>query len=57
MTDKNIFWTDIPKSAKVKDLGASYLAILADGTRALVYWTGNDAGKAQAWLRMRATKA
>jgi hypothetical protein len=50
----NIFWSDIPPGAKVYDLGGSYAVRLANGQAACVYWTGTDAGRAQAMLKVRA---
>lgn len=52
--DKNIFWSEIPKDAKVYDLGSSYVVHMPDGTKGVVYWTGSDAGKAQDFLKMKA---
>jgi hypothetical protein len=52
--DGNMFWSEIPKDATVKDLGGSYIAITKDGKRYLVYWTGQDASKAQSFLKMKA---
>ena len=51
---RNIFWSDIPKSSTVYDLKASFVAVDTEGRAALVYWTGNDAGRAQQRLKMRA---
>jgi hypothetical protein len=50
----NIFWSDIPKDAKIYDLGSSWVVHMPDGRKGVVYWTGNDAGKAQNMLKMRA---
>ena len=52
--DKNIFWSDIPKEAKIYDLGSSYVVHMPDGTKGLVFWTGSDSVKAQDFLRSRA---
>lgn len=50
----NIFWSDIPKDAKIYDLGQSWVVHMPDGRKGLVYWTGQDATKAQNMLKMRA---
>jgi len=50
----NIFWSDIPKDAEIYDLGKSYVAHLSDGRKGLVYWVGEEAGKAQRMLKARA---
>ncbi len=52
--EHNIFWSEIPKNAKIYDLGGSWVVHMPDGRKGLVYWTGNDAGKAQDMLKMRA---
>lgn len=49
----NIFWSDIPKDAKIYDLGQSWVVHMPDGRKGLVYWTGNDVGKAQNMLKIR----
>lgn len=53
-TDTNIFWSEIPKDATIYDLGASWVAQMPDGKTSLVYWTGNEAAKAQSFLKMKA---
>lgn len=50
----NIFWRDIPKTAKVYELEGAYVVHMPDGRKGTAYWTGNDAGKAQAMLDIRA---
>jgi hypothetical protein len=52
----NVFWSEIPATATVRDLGSSFVALYPDGTGKLVYWTGSDAMKAQDHLRKRARK-
>lgn len=50
----NILWSDIPKDAKIYDLEGSWVVHMPDGRKGLVYWSGNDAVKAQNTLRLRA---
>jgi hypothetical protein len=52
--EHNIFWSDIPKNAQIYDLGGSWVVHMPDGRKGLVYWTGEDAGKAHAMLKIRA---
>lgn len=52
--EHNIFWSDIPKDAKIYDLGQSWVVHMPDGRKGLVYWTGQDSAKAQAMLKARA---
>jgi hypothetical protein len=50
----NIEWSKIPPTAKVKDLGSSYVVTLSDGSRAVAFWGSQDRVKAQQWLLKRA---
>ena len=52
--EHNIFWSDIPKDAKIYDLGGSWVVHMPDGRKGVVYWNGESARKAQDMLRMRA---
>jgi len=52
--EHNIFWSEIPRDAKIYDLGQSWVVHMPDGRKGLVYWTGDDAGKAQTMLKTRA---
>lgn len=54
---KNIYWRDIPASACVEDRRNIYVAHLANGKQAVVYWSGQEAKQAQAMLWARAGSA
>jgi len=47
----NIYWKDIKSSQKVKENRGGWTI-----GRNLVFWHGQEAGKAQTWLRKRALK-
>lgn len=55
---KNIYWKDIPASACVEDRRNLYVAHLANGKQAVVFWHGQEAKQAQGalWSRTRSAK-
>jgi hypothetical protein len=57
LPDENIFWKDIKASDKVVDNGNAWYVKRADGSKATVYWTGQDAVAAHLFLSKRTKKA
>lgn len=54
---KNIYWKDIPASACIEDRRNLYVAHLANGKQAVVFWHGQEAKQAQASLWSRTGSA
>lgn len=49
---RNIYWRDAKnRQAIIEDRGSVWIARLPGRRSAVVYWTGNEAALAQAWLR------
>ena len=45
----NIFWSEIPKGTKIYNHGSSW-SVVIKRKRFVVFWTGEEAGKAQRFL-------
>jgi hypothetical protein len=56
LPEGNVFWKDIPATARVTEYTHGWGVRFADGRQATAYWMGNDAREAQQWLRARARR-